>query len=134
MVDIYDEIFTYAKTYFQSNSTDSPKVLKDFPEESKIFPLVVITQSEDKLEDENLDKTDQESTVNFEIEIFTTDTATTNRQVIAQRLKAITDTIFNTHFGFKRISCNPIPNADRNITRIYMRYSAIVNMNKRIRR
>ena len=134
MVNIYDDIYIFAEQYIRTNSIYSPQILADSPQESKVFPLVVITQTEDILEDENLDKTNQESIVIFEIEIFAKDTDTTARQIIIQELKELVDTVFNAHYGFERASCRPIPNADRNISRFYMRYTALVDENKKIRR
>ena len=132
MPDVYDEIFDYAADYIKTNSSYSPKVLTQAPEETKVFPLVVIQETNNPLEDEDLEKGDQQYRIEYEIEIYATDKGSIPKQIIIQELKKLVNDVFDTHYGMYRRACIPTPNADRNIDRLYMRYNAIIDENKTI--
>ena len=134
MLDVYDEMFKYADKYIKEKSKYSPKVLKVPPVETKVFPLVVITEINNILENENLDKTDQKHKIEYEIEIYAIDKGSIPKQVIIQELKGLVNEVFDNHYGMYRRACIPTPNADRNVDKLYMRYNAIIDENKRIYR
>ena len=124
MVNIYENIFQFAKEYITTNSIYNPYVLMATPEESKVFPLVIITQVDDYLKDETLSKTEKQNGLTYEIEIFAQDT-TTNRQVIIQELVSLVNKVFEDDMGFTRTQSTPIPNIDLSIDRFLMRYEGV---------
>lgn len=134
MPEIYDEIFEYSEKYITENSKYSPKVLETPPEETKVFPLVVINEVDNTLDDENLKKGDPKYKIEYEIEIYAIDKGNTPKEVIIQELKTLVNEIFDNHYGMFRRACIPTPNADRNVNKLYMRYNALIDENKVIYR
>lgn len=134
MPDVYDEIFDYADTYIKEKSVYSPKILTSAPQETKVFPLVVIQESNNPLVDEDLTKRDQQYQIEYEIEIYAIDKGNIAKQVIIQELKKLVNDVFDAHYGMDRRVCKPSPNADRDVDRLYMRYNAIIDENKVIYR
>lgn len=124
MVNIYDDIFQYAKAYITTNSTYDPYVLKATPEESKVFPLVIITQVNDYLRDETLKKTEKQNVISYEIEIFAQDT-TVNRQTIVEELVKLVNDVFEDDIGLRRTQATPIPNIDLSVERFLMEYEGV---------
>lgn len=124
MVNIYNDIFQYAKEYITTNSIYEPYVLKATPEESKVFPLVIIRQINDYLRDETLKKTEKQNSLSYEIEIFAQDT-TVNRQTIVEELVKLVNDVFEDDIGFRRVQATPIPNIDLSVERFYMEYEGI---------
>lgn len=124
MVNIYNDIFQYAKEYITTNSIYDPYVLKATPEESKVFPLVIITQTNDYLKDETLKKTEKQNMLSYEVNIFAKDT-TVNRQTIIEELVQIVNDVFENEIGFRRTQAEPIPNIDLSVDRFVLEYSAV---------
>ena len=129
MVNIYNDIFQYAKEYITTNSQYNPYVLKATPEESKLFPLVIITQVNDYLKDETLAKTEKQNSLSYEIEIFAQDTSV-NRQTIIEELVSLVNDVFENDIGFRRTQATPIPNIDLSVDRFLMEYEGVFDENK----
>ena len=123
MPDIYDEIFEYAKEYIETNSSYTPIVLEDTPQQEGIFPLVIIKHYNDNLVDENLDKTDQRFKINYEIEIYSIDKENIPKQEIRKELIKLVNEVFDEYYGFTRRGNINIPNIDLNVDRQQMKYS-----------
>lgn len=134
MLNIYDEIYENAKKHITEKSKYSPYVLSTPPQETKVFPLVIISEIDNTLQNENLDKSDQKFRVEYEVEIYATDKGSIPKQVIIQELKGLVNEVFDDHYGMYRRACIPTPNADRNVDRLYMRYDAIIDEGKKIYR
>lgn len=124
MVNIYDDIFQYAKEYIVEHSQYNPYVLKATPEESKVFPLVIITQENDYLIDETLERTEKQNELRYQIEIFARDSSV-NRQVIIEELTTLVNEVFENQIGFKRISNMPLPNIDLSVDRQELEYTGV---------
>ena len=124
MVNIYNDIFQYAKEYITTNSQYNPYVLKATPEESKVFPLVIITQVNDYLKDETLKRTEKQNSLSYEIEIFAQDTSA-NRQTIIEELVSLVNNVFENDIGFRRTQATPIPNIDLSVDRFLMEYEGV---------
>lgn len=134
MPNVYDEIYERAENHIKAKSKYSPYVLKTPPQETKVFPLVVISEIDNTLENENLDKSDPKYKIEYEVEIYTIDKGSIPKQVIEQELKQLVNEVFDNHYGMYRRACIPTPNADRNVNRLYMRYNALIDENKVIYR
>lgn len=124
MTNIYNNIFQYAKEYITTNSIYNPYVLKATPEESKVFPLVIITQRNDYLKDETLKKTEKQNVLSYEIEIFARDTSV-NRQTIIEELVKLVNDVFEDDIGFRRTQASPIPNIDLSVDRFVLEYDGV---------
>ena len=124
MTNIYNNIFQYAKEYITTNSIYNPYVLKATPEESKVFPLVIITQRNDYLKDETLKKTEKQNVLSYEIEIFARDTSV-NRQTIVEELVKLVNDVFEDDIGFRRTQASPIPNIDLSVDRFVLEYEGV---------
>lgn len=133
MPDVYDEIFTYAKTYIRTNSTYSPMVVKDTPPNKK-FPLVIIRQNRDDLYSENLNKTDQRFRIGFAIEIYAVNKEKVSKQAIVRELSKLVNDVFDEHYGMNRRMNRQIPNIDNDVCRWNMRFDGKIDENKRIYR
>lgn len=134
MPEVYDQIYEYSEKYIKENSKYSPEVVETPPEQTKIFPLVVISEVDNTLEDEDLTKGEQQFKLEYDIEIYAIDKGNTPRQVIIQELKKLVNDVFDNHFGMYRRACIPTPNADRNVNKLYMRYNALIDEEKVIYR
>ena len=124
MTNIYNNIFQYAKEYITTNSIYEPYVLKATPEESKVFPLVIITQRNDYLKDETLKKTEKQNVLSYEIEIFARDTSV-NRQTIVEELVKLVNDVFEDDIGFRRTQASPVPNIDLSVDRFVLEYEGV---------
>jgi len=134
MPEVYDEIFDYAEKYIKDNSKYAPIILVTPPEETKVFPLIVITETNNILADETLKKSESQYRLEYEIEIYAIDKGNIPKEIIIQELKKLVNEVFDNHYGMLRRACIPTPNADRNVNRLYMRYSALIDENKIIYR
>ena len=134
MPDVYDEIYENSKKHITEKSKYSPYVLSNPPQETKVFPLVIISEINNTLENENLDKSDPKYRLGYEIEIYAIDKGNIQKQVIIQELKGLVNEVFDDHYGMYRRACIPTPNADRNVDKLYMRYDAIIDEDKKIYR
>lgn len=122
--DIYDTIFQRAKKYIEEKSIYSPKVLKNAPTESKIFPLIVMPECKVILDKETLNtKSDKEKEykIIFDIEIYATDktvgTKKIARQTIIHELQQLIYEVFEKENGMLGKEPQAIPNADINVAR-----------------
>lgn len=122
--DIYDTIFQSAKKYIEEKSIYSPKVSKNAPTESKIFPLVVIPECKVILDKETLNtKSDKEKEykIIFDVEIYATDktvgTKKIARQTIIHELQQLIYEVFEQENGMLGKEPQLRPNADINVAR-----------------
>lgn len=122
--DIYDTIFQSARKCIEEKSTYSPKVLKNAPTESKIFPLVVIPECKVILDKETLNtKSDKEKEykIIFDVEIYATDktvgTKKIARQTIIHELQQLIYEVFEQENGMLGKEPQSRPNADINVAR-----------------
>ena len=130
---IYDNIFEYAKKYIEKNSIYSPKVSKTAPTESKIFPLVVIPECKIIIADETLKYGEQKYNLIFDIEIYATDKTIEKkriaRQTIISELQQLIYDVFEEHYKMLGEEPQPRPNADLNVAREEIKFTAKVKNN-----
>lgn len=128
--DIYNSIFAAAKTYIQTNSSYSPYVLPVSPENSKIFPLVIIEQYNDPMISETLDKGEQKFEITFEVNIFAIDNTTTDKTVIVEELTQLVNDVFEDTYGMRRTKNSPIPNIDDLVYRKNLMFRGIYDIDQ----
>lgn len=70
----------------------------------------------------------------YEIEIYAKDIDETSKKEILDELKILVNEIFDEYYKFTRRTCKTAPNADIDIGKIFMRYTAVIDENKKIYR
>lgn len=136
---VYDEMFKKVKEYIIANSKYQPYVITQAPQQSNVFPLVVIPDFDDcELVDEGLSKKEQFYELICEIEIYTMDKEIDgeiiSKNIISKELTCLVNDIFDKHYGLTRRRAENAPNLDLNVNRKYMRYTGIIDENKKIYR
>ena len=130
---IYDNIFQYAKKYIEKNSIYSPKVYKSAPTESKTFPLVIIPECKIVIADETLKYGEQKYNLIFDIETYTTDKTIENkkiaRQTIISELQKLIYDVFEEHYKMLGEEPQLRPNADLNVAREGIKFTAKIKNN-----
>lgn len=125
---IYNDMFANAKEYIQTNSVYSPYVLPLHPENSKIFPLVIIEQLNDPMISETLDKQERKYQITIEVNIFAIDNTTTDNITIAEELTGLVNTYFEDTCGMRRTDNTPIPNIDDLVYRKHLMFTGIYDI------
>lgn len=97
-----------------------------------------IKEYDNILSGENLNKTDQEFEIIYEIEIYTRNIANNGsiiaKEIIKKELIKLVNDVFDDYYGFARTENQPIPNADLKVDRQYMIYKAFIKENGKIYR
>lgn len=100
--------------------------------------MVKIKEYDNTLSDENLNKTDQEFEIIYEIEIYTRNIANNGniiaKEIIKKELVKLVNDVFDDNYGFTRTENQPIPNADLKVDRQHMIYKAFIKENGKIYR
>lgn len=108
------------------------------PQELSDFPVVIIEEIDDGLKEETLSYGQQKFKKTYEINIYTTDKVVgankKARQEIAKELSGLANNVFDIHYGFNRKSRRPVGNIDKDVFRLYMRFDAVIDSNKKIYR
>lgn len=113
-------------TITRAMETEYPKALVEdrYNESPSRFPFVAVYEISNAQMPQMVDNINDELYVNvtYEVQVFTND------KLKKQTAKAIADFVDGQMrgMGFQRTFYNPIPNVDRTIYRLVLRYSAIV--------
>lgn len=70
----------------------------------------------------------------YEIEIYSKDIDEMSKNEILEELKKLVNDVFDVHYKFNRRTCKTAPNADIDVGKIFMRYTGVVDENKKIYR
>ena len=70
----------------------------------------------------------------YEIEIYSKDIDEVSKKEISDELKKLVNDVFDEFYNFTRRTCKTAPNADIDIGKIFMRYTAVIDENKKIYR
>lgn len=132
-LDVYDKIYNILKKFLTEESLYNPLVSKEELRQSNRFPLVVFTEEDNSYLTGTTRFEETKSRLNFEINIYTTDTKVENsivsKKEIAKELIALVDNVMGYNLRMIRRSCRPTPNLDKTIYRVTMRYVTNVNDN-----
>jgi len=123
----FNKLFLEYKTYIESNSQYSPKVVKDNNYGKSQFPIIDFSYN-DSVNTDNatiggIEYYDREY---FIITIYTIDNGEISRNVIADELKQLTQKFMGRYKGMTRTNCKPIPNMDTQVLRTLMKYECYV--------
>lgn len=110
--------------------------MKSSPQTFNTFPLIIITETENNLisNSESLKYNEGKYNLVYEIDIYAKDIEQTSKKEILDELKKLVNDVFDIHYKFTRKTCKNAPNADIDIGRIFMRYTAVIDNKKRIYR
>lgn len=133
-IDAYDAIYNDLKEYLKSASEYEVNVTKYSIKEADRFPLVIITEEDNVLEDSTFSKLETTSRLYYEINIYTKDLVISNEIVpamkVAREISQKVDYLLGYKLKMDRLSCRPTPNLDDSIYRITIRYSVGFNDNR----
>ena len=123
MIDIENTMFNAVATALRSNH-EGIKVYGEYVQEPASFPCVNMWESSNNIyaERESTSSIDDYVNVGYTIQVFTnTTTKKADAKAIANEIDAIM-----THYRFRRVLMQQIPNIDRTIYRIELRYTGTV--------
>lgn len=128
IVDIFNEVFTKVKTEI------SPiKIESAYPETTTEFPCVVMEEMSTATAYGTTDTGGEKfNQIGFEVNIFTT---TSEKVTIAKQIRNKIDSIMSDFYGMNRDYTGSTPSfLDNNIYRYTMRYSCVVDKDKKLYR
>lgn len=98
--------------------------------------MIIITEVENNLvsNSETLKNNEGKYNLTYEIEIYTKDRDEVSKKEISDELKKLVNEVFDEYYKFTRRICKTAPNADIDVGKIFMRYTAVIDNNKRIYR
>lgn len=126
MIDIENLIVDKVNTAVSSLLTTYPKmkVISEYVEMATEFPLISVVQTDNYThrESQDTDLLEHEANVTFDVNVFTTGK---NKKAAAKTIANTVDEEMQKNL-FTRIYFSQIPNVDRSVYRIVMRYTAVV--------
>jgi len=126
IIDITNEVYTKLKS-----TVTSATILTEYPESTPVFPCVVFSELLNNTYEETIDTGGQNhGDVSFEVQIFSnSDTKITQVKSIRNSI----DSVMADTYGMSRTYSNAVPNyMDTNIYRYVLRYTCIVDANRKI--
>lgn len=124
MIDIENKVVNEIKTSLVNEFPDI-KVYAEFIPEKATYPCVSVNEIGNYVAEQHRDNSSIENYANLSYEINAFSEGTNNKA----QCKNIVENIDNTMLGlgFSRTSKTPIPNSDRSIYRIVIRYNGLVS-------
>lgn len=126
MISIENLIVSKVNTAVASLKTTYPKlrVVSDYIETSETFPLITVVESDNTTHLATQDSALEDHAVNvsYEINIFANDK---KKKSTAKTIAAVVDAEMLNNL-FTRTFMGQVPNVDRTVFRITMRYTAVV--------
>jgi len=128
IVNIFNELFTVIKT-----TLNDCTVLAEYPSTPPDFPCVIVSELSNNTYVDTVDTSgEQHNDITFEINIFSN---APNKTTQVRDIKTRIDNILAGTYRMTRDDMGAVPNyADTNIYRHIVRYSGIVDSNKKIHR
>lgn len=123
----FNKLYLEYKTYIESNSQYSPKVVKNYNYEKSQFPIIDFSYDDSvNTDDATIGGIEYYDREYFIITIYTIDKGNVSRNVIADELKQLTHKFMGRYKGMTRTTCKPIPNMDTQVLRTLMKYECYV--------
>lgn len=128
VVDIFNEVFTAVKTQLSNYN-----VVSHYPESTPEFPCVVMEELSNLAVDGTTDTSGEKyNELSFEVNIFTTGAEKSSK---AKELRNVVDAILGDFYGMNRDYSGTMPSfLDNNIYRYTIRYSCVVDKDKKLYR
>lgn len=133
--EVFDEIYQaiVAKLAIVGNNPYNATVLSYIPSyKFDEFPVIVLSQVDYRLEGEALNKEEKRHSLVIEAQIFSIDTPTVNRRIIANSISNLVEDVIQNDFGLGLNMSNVIPNLDESIYRIVLTFNGIIDDDSKI--
>ena len=119
----FSKLFLEYKTYIESNSAYTPKVVKDFNYSTSYFPIIDFSyDNSTNSNDATIDGIEYYDNEYFTITIYVKDKGVISRNIITEELIELTQKFLGRYKGMKRTLCRPIPNLDTDVLRTVINY------------
>lgn len=123
----FSKLFLEYKTYIESNSLYSPKVVKDFNYDNSYFPIIDFSYDNTiNTNDATIDGIEYYDNEYFIITIYAKDNNNISKNIITEELVELTQKFLGKYKGMTRTLCRPIPNMDTNVLRTLINYQCQV--------
>lgn len=133
--EVLDEIVAEIETVL-ANETLNPygaEIMSFIPPyEPDVFPVIVISQVDYRLVGKTLNKKEKKYKFAIECQVFSKDTSSTHKRVIANHIDELIKGVCQDTYGLGLAMRNVIPNLDENIYRIVVRYEGIVDEDTKV--
>lgn len=107
MVDIQNQIFNSLKQHTKQN-IPNVQIQKDFQSVATSFPTIIFYEIDNSEFQHTLDYTQRQSSLAFQIDIFTTGG---DKESTAKNISRLVNEVMEDNFHMKRVFANPISNA-----------------------
>lgn len=124
MIDIENYVFDQIKTEVTTTFTNA-RMYGEYVALPESFPCVTLVEADNSVYRGSLDQREEYALVMYEINIFTN---TSTKKTDAKKIAHIIDEKMSA-MGFTRIYRDQVPNVDRTIYRIVLRYNGVVSQN-----
>lgn len=119
----FSKLFLEYKTYIESNSQYSPKVVKNFNYGNQYFPIIDFSyDNTTNSYDSTVDKLEYYDNEYFTVTIYAKDNGNISKNLITEELIYLTQKFLGKYKGMRRTNCQPIPNLDTNVLRTLIKY------------
>lgn len=122
---LFENLYQEFKTEVTAEKAElfNAKVFKG-PPATAILPHYQIVLRNTSMTDETLNKIERKWNLLIEVEVYAQDLANANRDVVANKLQEKAIDFYFGKYGFNNIWNEPIPNSDKGIQRILIRFTA----------
>lgn len=122
----FNKLFVEYKTYIETNSKYNTKVVRDYNYSTSHFPIIDFAYDDSvNTNNSTVEGIEQYDREYFIITIYTQDKGNVSRNVIKDELVYLTQKFIGRYKGMTRTSCKPIPNLDKSILRVVMKYNCL---------
>lgn len=119
----FSKLYLEYKSYIESKSQYSPKVVKDFTFNSTYFPIIDFQhQNSMNTNDCTVDGIESYDDETFVVTIYAQDDNGISRNIITEELIELTQQFLGRYKNMRRTACRPIPNLETNVLRTMMKY------------
>lgn len=124
MIDIENRIYTAVKTAVMT-AYPTASMASEYVEAPSAFPHISLWQMDSSILSNSRDSSSRENhdIVSFQCDVYSN--TLSGKKTQAKTISKIIDDVM-VGYGFRRTMCQPLPNLDRTIYRITMRYIVIV--------
>lgn len=122
----FNKIYKEYKLYIESNSQYSPKVVNHYNNTNSQFPIIDFSYDDSvNTNNSTVDGIEYYDREYFIITIYAIDKGQISKQVIIDELVRLTQKFMGKYMGMGRTSCKQIPNLDKQVLRVIMKYNCL---------
>ena len=130
--ELYNEkVFPELKSYIETNSIYSPKIVKIYTEQSKYFPIVTVQLVRERQIFNNLTWGEKTYPFRIDINVYSDDKTVNNTKVskivITDEIAGLVEGYFNNNYKISISRQDDMANIDGNIRRDFIRVEGILD-------